>query len=58
MRDDLDGLRDDIQQVRNDMSGLQRGLQAVLDVVNSIDAQLQELKTLPVRVERLDRSRR
>lgn len=51
-------VRDELQEVRNDLGGLQRGLESVLNVVTSIDEQLRELKTLPARVERLERSRR
>lgn len=54
----FDEMREEFQEIRSDIGRLQRGLEAVLSVVTSIDEQLRVLKTLPARVERLERSRR
>lgn len=58
MRDEMQNIRGEMQEIRTDISGLQRGQEAILNVITSIDENLRELKTLPVRVERLERSHR
>ena len=54
---ELRAIRSDMQELRTDISSLQRGQEAILKIVSSIDMQLRELKTLPARVEHLERSR-
>jgi hypothetical protein len=47
-----------MREMHSDIARLQRGMESVLNVVTSIDEHLRELKTLPVRVERLEKARR
>ena len=54
----FDGVNSELKEIRGDIARLQRGQEAILNVVTSIDEQLRELKSLPARVERLERSRR
>lgn len=51
----IDNRLDDMQA---DLTGLRRGQEAILGVMSSIDLQLRELKSLPIRVARLEHSRR
>ena len=54
----FDGVHSEVWEIRGDIARLQRGQEAILKIVSSIDVQLRELKTLPARVERLEHSRR
>lgn len=54
----FDAVDNRLDAMQADLTSLRNGQEAILGVMTSIDLQLRELKTLPVRVERLERSRR
>ena len=52
----VDKLETGQKELKEDVSSLKRSQEAILNVVQSIDTQLQEHKTHPTRIRRLERS--
>ena len=53
MQTDIAGLKTDVATLKTDVTSLKSGQQAILNVVQSIDQQLEEWKHIPKKVERL-----
>src|SRR5262245_34404480 len=49
-----ESLRAAVRNLKAGQERLERGLEAILEVINSIDQQLKELRDVPVRVQDLD----